>query len=359
MSKLVFNYLNFLRSIPLNFSEFAKGEEAGKQIIIGVGKSAAYMRQKFIERYPAAALFHFLLILPQGIELPESVARRAIFSTHPQMSAKSFEAADKMVEFIKFEKPDRITVLLSGGASALLEKSDNPQKTIELNSQLLKSGKPIVEINKIRGENSLIKNGKLAERFGKIKWLVFVMNDIPYKFGAKLVGSMPFFREDLPNTKLSVCADSNSLHDKLLDYFKEPPVSIRNYSDSLDNLSDLILRHIKSGTKKLAITGEPLLKTDCDKTGIGGRMSHLALKILPYLNNSANFYALSSDGIDGNSPYAGAVVKNHDFTLNKDERENALKCYNSAYLLNKYGFMLKSGITGINLNDFIDRKSVV
>jgi glycerate-2-kinase len=39
--------------------------------------------------------------------------------------------------------------------------------------------------------------------------------------------------------------------------------------------------------------------------------------------------------------------------IHENEINSALESYNSAELLDKYGLMIKSGYTGINLNDFV------
>ena len=74
--------------------------------------------------------------------------------------------------------------------------------------------------------------------------------------------------------------------------------------------------------------------------------------MLPFLQKGMKLCALSSDGIDGNSPFAGAVVED-GLKIPENEINSALESYNSAELLDKYGLMIKSGYTGINLNDFV------
>ena len=82
-------------------------------------------------------------------------------------------------------------------------------------------------------------------------------------------------------------------------------------------------------------------------------MSHLALSLLPFLNNSQELYALSSDGMDGNSEFAGAIISNTNRKYSENEISPYLKSFNSAAFLEKEGFALRTGYTGINLNDFV------
>jgi len=346
-------YIDFLKSVQFDFSAFEAVCEKPRKIVISVGKSAGYMYEKFVVRYPETAALPAFAVLPEGIKcnVPENV--ETFFSSHPHLTEKSFEAAENLINFIKKHEPENVIVLLSGGSSALIEKSDNEKESVELNEKLLKSGLPITEINKKRSEYSLIKNGKLAEMFGKTNFYVFVASDIPFDGGEKFVGSMPFFREDLENTHLFKCADSDLLHDALLKKLPENTESFRRFTGSVDELKNLLLSRVEDGAEAVLVTGEPLLKIDSKNSGTGGRMSHFALTMLPFLQKGTKLCALSSDGIDGNSPFAGAVIEGGLKTVAGNEISSALESYNSACLLDKYGFMIKSGYTGLNLNDFI------
>ena len=347
------SYIDFLKSLPIDFSDYEKIRGRKRNVVISVGKSADYMYDRFIKTFPETAFTPSFAVLPQGSEIHALKAENVVFSTHPHMSEASFEACEKLINFVKIQNPENVVVLLSGGSSALIEKSSDKNKTIQLNEKLLKSGLPITEMNRLRSENSLIKNGKFAELFKKTDFYVFVASDIPYSGGEKLVGSMPFFRENLENTYLFKCAGSDLLHDALLKQMPENTESVRRFTGKIEELAEIVLRHIGSGTENLLVTGEPLLKIESENPGCGGRMSHFALTMLPHLKSGMKLYALSSDGIDGNSPFAGAIAEGGGKSVSEDEIKECLKNYNSAELLNKLGFTVESGYTGINLNDFV------
>ena len=354
-------YIDFLKSFSFDFEPFEAVRNKTKKAVISVGKSASYMYEKFVLRYPEAAEIPVFAVLPFGSDCGILKKENVVFSTHPHLSGHSFEAAEKMITFIKTLEPENVIVLLSGGSSALIEKSDDEKNAFQLNENLLKSGLPITEINKKRSEYSLVKNGKLAEMFDKINWFVFVASDIPFENGEKVVGSMPFFRDDLKNTRLFKCADSDSLHDALLKQLPENTESFRRFAGSADDLKVLLQSRIEAGAESVLITGEPLLKVSSENAGTGGRMSHFALTMFPFIKSGMKLYALSSDGIDGNSPFAGSIIEGGLKMIPESEVSAALENYNSAELLDKYGFMIKSGYTGINLNDFVVflRKSVL
>lgn len=346
-------YLNFLHSFHFDFSAFESIRDKDRKVVVSVGKSAAYMYEKFVLQYPEAAELPVFAVLPAGSETGSLKKENVVFSSHPHLTEKSFEAAEKLINFIKKHNPENVIVLSSGGSSALIEKSLNEKEAVEINEMLLKSGLPITEINKKRSEYSLIKNGKLAEMFGGVEWCVFVASDIPFENGEKFVGSMPFFRDNLANTRLFKCADSDSLHDALLRLLPENTESFRRFSGSVSELKTLLLSRIEAGAESILVTGEPLLKISSKNAGRGGRMSHFALTMLPFLREGMKLFALSSDGIDGNSPFAGAIAEGGLQNIPENEIASALENYNSAELLDKYGLAVKSGYTGLNLNDFV------
>ena len=200
----------------------------------------------------------------------------------------------------------------------------------------------------------MIKGGKLAGMFPEIFWSVFVMSDIPFENGEHLVGSMPFFRKDLKNTELLKIADSDTLHDEIMKYLPAKGVlSFRKFNGSVDELYTLLIKEIHGGTETVLVTGEPVLKIETSNPGTGGRMSHLALKILPHLDRNSVFYALSSDGMDGNSGFAGAVIEKPERIPDIKKINSALEGFDSANFLSKLGMCIKTGYTGLNLNDFV------
>jgi len=346
------NYLEILRSIKLNFGFNTDLGILNNSAVIAVGKSSAFMYRKFIETYPEAVNFPKIIILPKNSD--SMGLNDVVFSTHPLISDLSFCAGKKLLEFIKSLDINKLIVLISGGSSALIEHSLAMDSTINSNAYLLNSGKNIVEINRIRSENSLIKGGKLALMFPEKNFTVFSMSDIPFPDGEKLVGSMPFYSEYTPNSILIKCADCITLKDHLSSHFRlceKDTIFIDRFTNSVEELIRIIVDHLKTSEQNLFVCGEPTLKVD--GSGKGGRMSHLALSVLPYLDDSIEFYALSSDGIDGNSQYAGTVITDLKRKYTKNEIRPFIETFDSATFMEIEGFSLKTGYTGINLNDFV------
>ncbi len=85
-------------------------------------------------------------------------------------------------------------------------------------------------------------------------------------------------------------------------------------------------------------------------TGNGGRNQELVLRIYEKLKNKKNNYIIASigtDGIDGNTKFAGSI-----FSTNlKYETKKYLKTNNSSSFFKKYGGLIETGITQNNVND--------
>lgn len=102
-------------------------------------------------------------------------------STHPIVSRKSFKAAQKMIEKMQsLQKDDLVIFLLSGGASAMIEKPIeglNFQEFEKVSTAVLKSGVDIKALNSVRKSISQIKGGKLAN-YTKAKCVNLVLSDV-------------------------------------------------------------------------------------------------------------------------------------------------------------------------------------
>jgi len=96
--------------------------------------------------------------------------------------------------------------------------------------------------------------------------------------------------------------------------------------------------------------GEPTVKVL--GKGKGGRNQELILRILEKLQITKNNVIMSSvgtDGIDGNTKYAGVITKN--FSVTQKELKSYLENNDSNSFFKKYGGLIKTGYTHTNLMD--------
>jgi glycerate-2-kinase len=328
---------------------------------------------------------------------------------HPLPDQRSLLATERLLQWIaEVRHPGHLLVLLSGGTSSLLELPAPPlslNDLITLNACMLASGMPIEEINVIRKHLSLVKGGQLgaqlAQSFGRVTQLVFsdVCTSLPQ---LDLVGSGPALAD--PSTR----DDAGRLLEKLdgialpallrkcQQAILETPKSLALNAELLADhniLRALAKPHLGSearehpqwspvvtgDVKKLAAqwghlarrlwsqgfrgtliaSGEPTVTLNPQSSGRGGRCQELAACFAQTIagNPGIALLAGSSDGTDGPTPYAGALVDGRSWerltaALGADRAQAMLDRNDTSGLLEAApGLLLDTGPTGHNLND--------
>lgn len=286
-------------------------------------------------------------------------------SSHPIVSYKSIEAANLLINHIqKLKKNDYFIFLLSGGASAMIEKPIDGLSLKEfkkISSALLTSGIDIKALNTTRKALSQIKGGKLANQT-KAQGQVLVLSDV-IGDDINTIGSAPM---NNGHFKHSIIGNNSIALNAAKKFMKQKVNKVKIITTSLDSSSKdasiYISNIIKKYDKKyksfcLLLGGETttIVKRD---GGFGGRNQELALRLL--LQNKANknisFLCAGSDGIDGRSKATGAFVDFNIYErikeLNLDAKEYLNKSDSNTFF-KKLGYDFTTGITGTNVMDFI------
>jgi hydroxypyruvate reductase len=342
--------------------------------------------------------------------LPEFQLRgfRYFFGGHPVPNAESIRAADAILKSVSAQGPSSLVLfLLSGGGSSMVEKPvDNEislPDLIETYRLLVHSAAPIAEINAIRKHLSSIKGGRLAQAAYPAHQLSLLISDVPdstpdalasgptmpdsttlddcYAIAAKyhLLSQFPssvrelFQRHALQETPksddpifhrsrwwtlLSNRAASNVAADEAtrLGF----TVIIDNSCDDWDyqRAADYLIHRVrdlrKSSARVCLISGgEVTVKVE--NGGTGGRNQQLALAAAQRIaGENITFLSAGTDGIDGNSPAAGAIA---DGTTSSRAHTASLDCQASLARFDAYplfkalGDALETGPTGNNLRD--------
>jgi hydroxypyruvate reductase/glycerate 2-kinase len=322
----------------------------------------------------------------QGVEVLES--------THPLPSQKSLDAGERLLHaFAMMGEHDFFIYLLSGGSSALIEKPVDGVSLEDfsaLTKVLLHNGLSIDEINVIRKYLSQIKGGGLASKT-KAKGMVLVVSDV---IGDDLhsIGSAPLLADKNRQTEVRAIVDKyNILHllPKSVKYIlenddttfdkeaKEYPhfliasnrialnraeieakalgLSVTIVSDKLEGdvkeLASYIVETVQNAQHEvLLFGGEPTVEVKGD--GNGGRNQELSLWVLKKMQGCEAFTFLSagSDGIDGNSDAAGAVVCQDDY---HDSVEAYLAKNDSYHYLKAKETLIMTGESGTNVMDIM------
>lgn len=160
----------------------------GEIILIATGKAGAAMARAALDHYRDQYAFptkrmRGLVTTRHGYGL-NTEPLELIEAGHPIPDASSQRAAQKALEIAASAKPgDLVLVLISGGGSALWS-APRPPLTLagkqRITRDLLKSGATISEINCVRKNLSLIKNGRLAGAVPRDCHLVSIaISDVP------------------------------------------------------------------------------------------------------------------------------------------------------------------------------------
>ncbi len=358
--------------------------------LIGSGKASIEMAQavqKFLgDRIKKALVVSNQSRSVEGIEVIES--------THPIPSQKSVEAADRLIELLEsMQANDLFIYLLSGGSSALIEKpvaGVELQAWIELSKQLLGSGMPIEEMNVVRKALSQIKGGGLGS-FTKAQGVVLVLSDV---IGDRLdtIGSAPLYPQTETGENAISLLQRYGLWTKLpqavanaLEYADLHPQKLRQFPHYVVASNRVALQTIKQKVEQLGLSCEIITDTlcgdvkdvakyiarvradsECDLLlfggestvilqgkGQGGRNQELTLWVLKEIQEEGGgwlFLSAGSDGIDGNSDVAGAVVGIEDWDSSIDSYllENDSNRY-----LHRHDALIEIGKTGTNVMDIM------
>ena len=285
-------------------------------------------------------------------------------SSHPLVSKKSIKAGTLLLDEVSnLQEDDYFIFLLSGGASAMIEKPIdglNLDDFSKISKALLSSGIDIKALNSVRKSISQIKGGKLANSI-KAQGSVLVLSDV---IGDDLntIGSAPmnngkFKHYIIGNNKIAL-KKAKKYIDKKVDKTKIITISLdKNSIEASSYISNIIKEYDKKYESFCLLFGGETT-TIVEANGKGGRNQELALRLLidNKFNKNISILCSGSDGIDGNSDANGAFV---DFEISEKIKKlnlNAneyLKNCDSNTFFNKLSYDFVTGITGTNVMDFI------
>ena len=321
---------------------------------------------------------------------------------HPVSDANTFAATEYVLKMTEgLSKDDHILFLVSGGGSALFEKplpGVTPADIADLNSQLLRSGADINEINTIRKRFSAVKGGRFAEHCSPARIHQIILSDV---LGDNLssIASGPAALDHSSASEARALAERFRLDispkmTELLD--KKLPISLGNVSTTIagsvrelcasaacrakglgyntylltDDLhgeakeaAGLLVRHIRKLEDDshayirpcaLIMGGETTVTVR--GSGKGGRNQELALHAAKLISGMENIVILSagSDGTDGPTDAAGGIVDGGTWDALEESGTDPLIMLqnNDSYnALKACGGLVVTGPTGTNVND--------
>lgn len=316
-----------------------------------------------------------------------------IESAHPVSDENSILAAERALDIAEsLKENDALIVLLSGGGSALMEKSVLPSETQrEITRKLLARGAEIDEINAIRRRISLVKGGRLAAAAYPAKVYTVALSDVLNNDKSVIASGItvrePLMKSDfekIANKYLPEYADEfsrilsddvqlkindggfffagdiNSLCSAAEKRAQELGYNIADSARSLngeasDTAARLVADSIKHSGKNAFIYGGETTVT-LKGSGLGGRNQEMALRAAIELRGEKNivFASAGSDGTDGPTDAAGGIVDGNTYgemVKAGIAPEAELENNNSYYALKAVDALIVTGPTGTNVND--------
>ncbi len=382
----------------------------GRLALIAIGKAAGPMAAAFLRQAGSLAERFEGVIAGQPPQKPLPGRLREYRGGHPVPNEASVEAAEDILRTLSsLVERDFVVFLISGGGSAMVEQLLLPGialgTIVATHRALVESGAPIAEINVVRKHLSAVKGGRLAAAAAPAEQATIFISDVPvgaldalssgptmpdrsttddaYRIAEqyKLRRRLPAQIADLlasrsmietPKTgdaifdrsQWTVLLDSAWLEQAAATRGRELGwhVEIDNSCDdwSAERAAAHLLRRLEEMRRTrarvcLLSAGEVTVRVPAGVYGRGGRNQHFALLCSQQIADS-NVVVLSggSDGIDGNSGAAGAIV---DGTTVERSRmiafpvNLALDEFNSGSLLQQLGDAITTGPTGNNLRD--------
>jgi hydroxypyruvate reductase len=377
--------------------------------VIAIGKAAHAMVEGLVPIIPPNLEIRGVVSAPTPPG--ETIARFEYFvGGHPIPNLDSWKAAKAILALLKTcDQRTLVFFLLSGGGSALVELPLDSQPTLEdvqqLYSSLVTCGAPIGEIGKVRRHLSAVKGGRLAVAAGAATKITLAVSDVPAKQEAALASGPTLpdpttvedaqqvvahygLRTQLPSTvcrwidqggmietpKTGDPAFWNAHFSLLLgmdDLFHPAhrAAEAKGCITCCDNTTDdwpvekaagfLLgqldeLREIHP-TERVALIADGEVGSPVTGDGIGGRNAAFVLSCVEKIaGQKVAVLSAGTDGIDGNSPAAGAVA---DGDTSASARSLGLDGREASRRSDAYNFFLRlddaiiTGPTGNNLRD--------
>lgn len=379
--------------------------------VIGAGKASSTMAAAAEDIF-GERIHDGIIIAPPG-KVPSLRFIKIAEGTHPIPDQKSIHASQRLMEFIH-SIPEQAMVLnlISGGTSSLfcVPASELTLQDIQTVYQLLiECGASIHEINTIRQCLSKIKGGRLLSDLNQTVLIDLIISDVPDD-DLRFIGSGPTAAQSFSyidarsilNTynilnripegvqkyiEAGVTREESDGHPVITQDFdghnsfivSSAKKMVRNAGEILTDdgyqaeqmedpwsgpvgefesyILSRIKKSLKKSNKKIALIFYGECTVEVTGNGLGGRNQELALRMAERLsgfNREIVFLSAGTDGVDGPTDAAGAVVDQK--TANKAIKNGInpssfLKNNDSYHFFKQAGGHIKTGPTGNNLMD--------
>ncbi|NVM01755.1 MAG: glycerate kinase [Candidatus Helarchaeota archaeon] len=409
-----------LLSKSMIFNKIPNFDDYNNIYVLGFGKASGGMAEQIEKILGATNITDGIVIVPKIIKQTINVQKIKILEAdHPIPSRTNIEASNHLINVIKEipKKNSLIFILISGGGSALLTlpyEGIKLEDISNLTELLLNCGADIKEINIVRKHIGKFKGGKLVKKLYPAKIISFLISDVG-KYPPEFIASGPTYPDQSTYQNAMDILKKYSILEQtptsIIDNFKkgirgEIPENPSENDPCFSKTENIIVGNLKNACKavydyankhnitpyiypkfiegeardigkklidlanEIYVTvpkfGKPLLFIAGGETtvtvkgsGKGGRCQELILGSIEKLENfkQAVMLAIGTDGIDGNSDAAGAIIDNNSFLI---ANNMGLKVENYLNNNDSYTFfkelrhnLIFTGPTGTNVSDLV------
>ena len=381
-------------SLPYENTLKILGELAlpGAPVVLSVGKAAVPMAQAAADDFGDRIKAGLVITKYGHLGGFSDPAFDCMEAAHPVSDGNSVLAAEKALALVRgLTGEDTLLVLLSGGGSALMEKSAVPPETQrDVTKKLLARGADIREINAVRKRLSLVKGGRLAAEAYPARVVTLALSDV-LDNDPGVIASGPTVPDETPDEEvlriaqkylpdvpellpllkrgeplrvnvggyhyvgdINILCEAAKAEAEALGY--ETEIVNRSLTGEARDTAAAILSAIPDRPGKLAYLYAGETTVTLKGTGKGGRNQEMALAAAIALRGRENicFLSVGSDGTDGPTDAAGGIADGD--TCEKMQRagispEAALANNDSYAALKAAGDLIVTGPTGTNVND--------
>ena len=207
-------------------------QDFDRVVVIAIGKAAETMWDALWAQLEPALRQQMIEAIVVGATVPQEMDDRVqcFPGSHPLPSQVSVDGADAVLKLLG-SCDDRCLVffLISGGASAMIEKaldgSFTVDETAEFYRSLVHSGLAITQMNALRKHFSQVKGGRLAVAAQGATQCTLLISDVPER-ALHVVGSGPSLPDPSTTEDCRRIVDANvealNLSAKLLAFFRDP-----------------------------------------------------------------------------------------------------------------------------------------
>jgi glycerate 2-kinase len=377
--------------------------------VIAIGKAAHGMVEGIENLFHGEIPFQGIVSAPTP-PLRAVAGMKYFVGGHPTPDEQSWRAAHAILALLKeCNEKTAVFFLLSGGGSALVELPLDERQTLEdvrqLHRALVTCGAPIDAMNTVRKHVSAVKGGRLAVAAGRATKITLAVSDVPvgkesalasgptlpdpttiadvqrvileYSLKQKLPSALLRWLEEgkMPETPKASDEAFRNAHFSLLlgldDLFHPAhhATEAQGFIACCDNTTDdwpvekaaeYLLEQLSEVRKAnpgqpVAVLADGEVSSPVKGKGIGGRNAAFVLACVKKIaGKKIAVLSAGTDGVDGNSPAAGAVADGETLERSRAIGLNARYMFresDSYSFFARLGDTIVTGPTGNNLRD--------